>query len=219
MNKTRALIACSLAAAVPLVAAAPGSGQQGQGRVTIAANPATVIFGNTTAISGEARGGGGDNAPVRLQQDPFPFEGAYSDVASGTTDATGRFTFRVGPRLNTRYRAVVANRESDELLVPVRIRVTRSVSDATPRRGQLVRFSGTAAPAHDGAIVRIERKRRDGTYGLVARTVLRDAGDERSRYSRRIRVRSTGTYRVVVVSNDGDHVNGTSRPRRLRVHG
>jgi hypothetical protein len=49
--------------------------------------------------------------------------------------------------------------------------------------------------------------------------VLRDAGDERSRYSRRIRVRSTGTYRVVVVSNDGDHVNGISRPRRLRVHG
>jgi hypothetical protein len=80
-----------------------------------------------------------------------------------------------------------------------------------------VRFHGTAAPAHDGAPVRIQRRRADGSWRTVARTTLRDAGTDVSRYSRRVRVRRSGTYRVRALAHDSDHLRGTSRRRRLTV--
>jgi hypothetical protein len=53
----------------------------------------------------------------------------------------------------------------------------------------------------------------------VARTTLLTAGTDASRYSKRVRVRRTGTYRVRVRSGDTDHLNGTSRTRKLTVAG
>jgi hypothetical protein len=99
--------------------------------------------------------------------------------------------------------------------VPVRLRVRIHVSDHTPSKRQRVRFSGTAGPAHDGAPVRVQRRRANGSW----RTVARDAGTEVSRYSRRVRIYRTGTYRVRVLSGDTDHLRGTSHKRKLRISG
>jgi plastocyanin len=98
-----------------------------------------------------------------------------------------------------------------------RIRVTLGVSDSTPRRGQRVRFSGSARPQHDGRLVYIQKRTRRGTYRTIARTRLRDAGASRSRYSRRLRIFRGGVFRARVLG-DGDHRTGTSRTRRLVVH-
>jgi len=75
------------------------------------------------------------------------------------------------------------------------------------------------APAHDGAAVRIQRRRANGTWVTVAQTTLTDAGTDVSRYAKRVRVRRTGTYRVRVLSGDTDHLTGTSRKRKLTVSG
>jgi hypothetical protein len=67
-------------------------------------------------------------------------------------------------------------------------------------------------------VVRIQRRRATGTWKTVALTVLRDAGDARSTYSRRVRIRRDGTYRARVIAVDGDHLSGTSRRRHVNVH-
>ena len=76
----------------------------------------------------------------------------------------------------------------------MRIKVVQRVSDRTPRAGQRVRFFGTAAPQHDGRNVTIQRQTPTGTWKTVARTRLQDAGDERSKFGHRLRVRRDAIY-------------------------
>jgi plastocyanin len=94
--------------------------------------------------------------------------------------------------------------------------VTLSVSDATPGRGQRVRFFGSVKPERDGRLVQLQRRRRGGSFRTVERITLRDAGAARSTYSRRLRVRSSAVFRARVAA-DADHETGTSRTRRVRV--
>ena len=94
---------------------------------------------------------------------------------------------------------------------------TFKVSDVTPRKGARVRFSGTVAPAHDGKPVLIQKKTSTG-YKTVARTTALDNGTATSKYSKKLRISRSGTYRVVVQSLDQDHDDGTSRSRTLKVH-
>ena len=47
---------------------------------------------------------------------------------------------------------------------------------------------------------------------------LLDNGTATSKYSKKLRIRANGVYRVVVQSVDQDHDDGTSRTRTLRVH-
>jgi hypothetical protein len=64
--------------------------------------------------------------------------------------------------------------------------------------------------------VRLQRRGSGGRYRTIARTKLRDAGNDRSTYSRRLRVFRDGTYRARVPA-DADHLAGTSRRRRVDV--
>ena len=91
------------------------------------------------------------------------------------------------------------------------------VSDSTPRKGQRVRFRGSVRPKHDGTRVAIQRKRADGTWVTVRSPLLRDAGSGYSTYSKRIRIRRSGTYRTVIAAH-ADHAEGVSRERTLTVH-
>jgi hypothetical protein len=100
---------------------------------------------------------------------------------------------------------------------PTTMSVTLRVNDARPRRGQRVRFFGSVRPPHDGRILRLQRRGTGGSYRTVARTRLRDAGEARSTYSRRLRVFRDGVYRARVLG-DGDHLAGSSRRRRIDVH-
>ena len=190
-------------------------------KLSIAAAPSPVTFGSATTLSGKLTGtktNGGE--PVAIQADTAPFDGTYTDVATATTDANGDWSATNAPTALTRYRAQAKTAPpttSDTVDVNVRLRVRIHVSDRTPARGQRVRFSGTVAPAHDGATARIQRRAADGSWHTVARTTLADAGDAVSRYSKRVKVTRTGTYRVRAASGDGDHLRGTSGTRKLRV--
>ena len=98
----------------------------------------------------------------------------------------------------------------------MRIKVVLRVSDRTPRAGQRVRFFGTAAHG-DGLTVRIQRQTPTGAWKTVARARLQDAGDERSKFGHRLRVRRDGIYRARVAS-DADHATGTSPRKSVDVH-
>jgi hypothetical protein len=190
-------------------------------QLTLLATPTTVTFGKPTTLTGKLSGGKSVAAQtIDIQADTAPFEGTFADVTTATTDANGNWTAPATPAALTRYRA--RSRTSPPVTsatvdIAVRLRVSRRVSDSTPSRGERVRFSGKVAPAHDGAGVRIQRRTRTGTWVTVARTTLRDAGTEVSKYSKRAKVRRTGTYRVRVRSGDTDHATGTSRRRTLTV--
>ena len=211
---------------------APGGGGGGGGNTpttisALDAKPNPVVFGSATTLSGRLSGGTVSGVTVRLEvDDTRPYGDGYrraTNPAGGqistTSDQSGRFSFSLRPGQNSQYRAVAESSPpvtSAPRLVLVRPRVGLIVSDSTPSAGELVRFRGTVRPPHDGARVLIQRRSSTGRWVTVARTTLRDAGDVYSRYSRRIRVRSDGTYRVKL-PGDADHVNGFSTTRRLSV--
>jgi hypothetical protein len=193
-----------------------------KGELTISASRDVITLGRTTTVLGRlkkttVRSG----VPVILQENPAPYDGGWRDLATTTTEPSGRYGFDdVQPELNTRYRTKVAVPEtiSAELLVEVRMKVVLRLSDRTPLRGQIVTFSGTTAPEHDGRLVYIQRRTRTGNWRTVKRTVLKDAGSEFSRFTRNIRVRRDATYRAKVY-HDADHADGTSRRKRANVIG
>jgi hypothetical protein len=221
-------ILISLAILLPVVAvslaggAAPAQPPPKAGKLTMSADPTSITYGRATTITGKLRETPlRSNVPVTLEDNPAPYTRGFDIVEATTTDKNGDYTFSdVRPLLNTRYRtiATAALAESDALLVQVRIKVGLRLDDRTPRKGQRVRFYGTAAPDHDGREVFIQRRTRTGRWRTLARTVLKDAGTEFSQFSKRIRVRRDGSYRARVF-HDSDHADGTSRRKRANVVG
>jgi hypothetical protein len=202
---------------------APGQAPPGGNAVTIAAKPASIAFGRTTTISGQVTGSGNAGVQVTLGSQPLssPAGTKFTKGATATTDASGNYSFVVPATENTRYQVEAKTKPpvtSPTVDVKVRFAVSFRLSDATPRRGQRVRFYGTVKPAHDGGTVLIQRRTRSGSFKTVARTTLRTSKTAgQSRYSKRLRIRSKGVYRVRV-PHDATHATGTSRRRTIRVH-
>lgn len=205
---------------------APGvPGPTAANAVTIGSSPTNVTFGGATTIKGQINGPGNAGVTVALEQKTFPFTGPYKPSATTTSTSTGAYSFVARPGVNTRYRVAAKTKPdvvSREMLVSVRVKVALRLSDSTPNAGQLVRFTGTVTPVHNGVIARIQRRTSTGSWKTVARTTLVQAtpanGVARSKFSRRLRVMRTATYRVRVSPADGDHATGTSPRRRARTH-
>jgi len=210
----------------------PGGGGGGTGtlNVTLASakqvvrfNPALSPPGGVTTLTGKANGQGNANQPVALEQNPFPFDDNKFEKTdrTTTTDAQGNYTFaNVILPVNTQFRASVGTpaSTSNVVQVNVRLRVSLGVGDKTPSAGQRVRFRGRVWPEHDGKVVAIQRRRSTGGWRTVKRVSTKDvAGQPYSRYSTRVRIGRSGTYRVRVRPADGDHVAGYSRRRTLTV--
>ena len=201
------------------------------GRTTVGAldvKPNPVVFGSSTVLSGRVDGSSSGGATVRLEADDIaPYGDLYVPVTTATgaplttaSNNSGRFSFTLRPARNTQYRVVAQTSPpvtSGGRLVSVRPLVGIVVGDTTPRAGARVRFRGTVRPEHDGATALIQRRSATGRFVTVARATLRDAGTEFSSYSRRVRVRRDGSYRVKV-RGDADHVNGFSRVVTLDAH-
>jgi hypothetical protein len=144
----------------------------------------------------------------------------WSDVETKTTDAKGDTAFSTRPSVNVYYRAIARTtpeQTSAESRVNVAPLVGFKVSDATPRAGQRVRFSGTVRPRHNGRRVYVQRKVGTGSFVTIRRTRLKAATTRYSKYSLRVRVKRTATYRVRVLGH-ADHVMGISRERVLTTN-
>jgi hypothetical protein len=205
-------------AATLLTPAAVQAAKPAPQTLTLGATPAAVTFGKPTTLSGALAGGKSvAGQTVSIQADEAPFEGGFTNVATATTDAAGNWSVPVSPGLLTRYQAKQGKTVSPTADVAVRLRVGRAVSTHHPRSGKRVRFSGQVAPAHDGAVVKIQRHKAGGGWKTVAKTTLVDAGTDVSSYAKRVRVRKSGTYRVRVLPGDTDHLTGTSKRVKLTV--
>ena len=216
MNRHSKLITLALAltAVVPVAAVA----QKPDPKLSLSATPTTIVFGKATVLSGKLTGPKSDGKSVQVQADPYPFESNFGNVGTATTNAQGAYTFAHSPAENTRYRAKQGNTLSSIATVLVRIRTSLRLSDATPKKGSIARFYGRACPQHDGAIVKIQRRTKTGGWRTVRTTTLHDiVGSTCSKYSKRFRVFSDGTYRTFV-TRDANHASGISVRRRLNVH-
>jgi hypothetical protein len=222
MKRIGGVLLVVVVCAAPAVAAKPPPRPpKGNPNLTIGSSPSAVTFGRTVTLSGTAKNVAAGTA-VEAQANPFPYSGFKPTGKTGVVDPTGNYSIPgVVVSMNTQFRVSAKTSppsESPAVFVRVRLRVSSKVSDSTPKRGTLVRFSGTVAPAHDGKPVLIQKKTSTG-YRTVTRTTLLDNGTATSKYSKKLRIRASGTYRVVAESVDQDHDNGTSRTRTLKVHG
>jgi hypothetical protein len=202
--------------------AAPGQAAKPPtaGNLTIGAAPNPIVYNESTVISGKLTGKVKSSTPVTLVGNEAPYTGGYDRVATTTTDGNGDYRFTgVRPLLNTRYHVSTTAPKvtSADVLVQVRIKLVLRLSDRTPAKGQRVKFFGTAAPDHDGRLVYIQRRTSTGKWRTLARTALKDAGSEFSKFSRRMHVRRSATYRARVF-HDSDHADGTSRSKHATVH-
>ncbi len=221
MRPTLPLAAAVLAAiALPVVAQAghkPGhQGGGGAQQPSLGAAPNPIVFGSSTVVSGRLKGPNNSGRSVILQGAPHPFTSFNNNIGTTTTNSTGNYSFTRRPKLHTRYRVSIGGVLSPSVTVLVRQRVSLSLSDRTPRRGQLVRFSGRSCPTHDGATVSIQKRTSTGGWRTVRRTRLRES-TRCSVYARRLRIYSDGTFRTVV-ARDADHARGFSRRRSLDAH-
>jgi hypothetical protein len=220
MKKFGAALAAVLVCAGPAVAAKPPKPKPNNGSLTIAASATAVTFGNGVTLTGKTKGIAAGTT-IEAQANPYPYAGFKPTGKTAVVDPTGNYSIAgVVPQAHTQYKVVAKSsppQESGTVFVRVRLRVSFKVSDSTPKRGTRVRFSGTVAPAHDGKPVLIQKKTATG-YKTVTRTTLLDNGTATSKYSKSLKIRSRGTYRVVVQSADQDHDDGTSRSRTIRVH-
>ena len=187
------------------------------GSVSLKASADRVVFSQPVTLDGMVKGA---KAGVTVTLERRAAAGTvFTPAATATTTDKGRFSFSVRPRSNSVFRVTAATTPpatSGEVRVDVSPLVGLRVSDRTPHKGQRVRFRGTVRPPHDGRRVAIQRKRADGTWNTVRRPRLRDAGSTFSRYSKRIRIRRSGTYRTVIGAH-ADHAEGVSRERTLTV--
>ena len=88
-------------------------------------------------------------------------------------------------------------------------RVDAAVSDFTPRRGQLVRFSGAVGPGNPGAVAYIQRRvPASGRFRTIKRMHLLDAGLTSSVFTTHVRIRHTGLYAVRVARYNAQGYSG-----------
>ena len=99
----------------------------------------------------------------------------------------------------------------------VRYRVSLSVSDSTPKRGQLVRFSGVVSPAANGRLLLLQRRGSDGVFRTSGRTTLLPRTATSVQFSLSKRIFRSGVYRAHIGA-DASHEPGNSRTRSLRAH-
>jgi hypothetical protein len=190
--------------------------------VSLDARPNPLVFGSLTTLSGKLTGQTKTGVVIRFEQDAtLPYGDSYQpSPLTATTGAGGNYSVTAKPLVKTQYRAIAQASppvRSAPRLVLVRSRVGLRLSDSTPRRGSLMRFSGSVYPAHDGLRVLIQKRSPSGRFVTVARPMLRDAGSTHSTYTKRLRILRDGIYRAKLPS-DGDHVNGFSRTRSVTVH-
>jgi hypothetical protein len=198
-------------------------------RITVTPVFKTIVFGEPSFISGRFRHlDNPDAEPVgyrgktlTVEEAPFPFA-AFTQIGSVVTDREGYFSMKVTPGLNSRYRVRSADPPVDSAtpIIRVRLKVSLDISDLTPRRRQKITISGEASPPRDGKSVLIECRRPGrGAFRLVARARLKDDGDVRSLYSKRLTVKNDCDFRVRL-NGDAQNLPGVSgRAQEVRVSG
>jgi hypothetical protein len=165
--------------------------------VTLTASPNPVpARSSATTLSGTLSGTGNAGRKVVLQAYWWPFTAGFQNVSNEqVTDAKGHFSFPlVSVAVNMQFRVQMPERPgivSPIVTFGVKPYVKSKVNKHRVKRGKRVRFSGTVNPGGTGGQIAIQKKRGD-SWVTVGGTVIRSGG----RYSKNLKIRRGGTYRV-----------------------
>ena len=143
---------------------------------------------------------------------------AFAPACTATTDGNGELHLHpaAGAELRLpRHGGDHPARDQRRHAAAVAPLVGLKVSDSTPRKGQRVRFEhGAPAARRHASGDPAQEGRRD--LRRRPRSSRATPAAPTWRYSKRFRIRRTGTYRTVIAAH-ADHAEGVSRERTLTV--
>ena len=185
--------------------------------VSLAATPNPIKFGSGTTLFGTLTGTGNAGRRIVLQGNSWPYTGGFRNATNEQlTNAQGGFSFPLlSVPFNTQYRVQMPERPavvSPIVTAGVKFYVRTKVSKRRVQRGRRVRFSGTINPARPGGSIAIQRKSR-GRWVSINGTIVRTGG----RYSKRVKIRRGGSYRVWTGVVDAQYTSNHGRTVRLRT--
>ena len=189
--------------------------------VGFAGTPNPVRAGGSTTLTGALTGTGNGGRQVVLQANPFPYTQGFVTVADPhITSEAGGFTFPIlSVPVTTQYRVLMPNKAgvvSPIVVVGASVKVTTHRKVDRGRRSGRIRFRGSISPAVDGEEVLIQKRHDGNQWRTVGRTFARNAGRSRSRYTKRVRVRRGGYFRVLA-NVQGAYVPSAGHTKHLRV--
>ena len=186
--------------------------------VSLAVSPDPVPFrSSATTLAGTLTGTGNAGRRVVLQSNPWPYTQGFQNASNEqVTNAQGGFSFPVlSLPGNTQFRVQMPERPgvvSPIVAVGVLPTVHTRVSRHRVRRGHRIRFSGSVIPGGTGGQIAFQKKRAC-RWVTVGGTILRAAG----RYSKRLKIRRGGTYRVWVGWTNGQYASNHGRSVKIRT--
>jgi hypothetical protein len=187
--------------------------------VSLAATPNPIRIGAGSTLAGTLSGTGSAGRRVQLQANAWPYTTGFVGglVNDQITKTDGTFAFTVFPvNVNTQYRVLMPAKPAVVSPIVVLGTVAHVTRHAKVKRGDKrsrVRFTGRIRPALDGAAVVLQKLRKAG-WASIAQTNAVHTSKGYSRYSKRIRQKRGGRYRLVVVH--GAHSPTISKSIRLR---
>jgi hypothetical protein len=189
--------------------------------LTFTPNPPT--FSRPFTVSGQLVGTGAGGATVTLLGRPFPYTAAFTKIGNSViSNADGTYSFAFTAAQSTTQLEIRATTTPAFTSAIATMNVASLISlhvHTRVHKGHLLRMSGSVLPAQDGLIVKFQKRGRDGVFRSVAHTTLNHHSSASSTYSRRLRIKRSGTYQAVVVSNGGQVSPGTSPAVSIRVSG
>ena len=191
-------------------------------KLELTASPNPVVFGSPLTVSGTLAGTGNAGRQVQLQSSPFPYLSGFKTIAGPMpTSASGSFSFGLaGLTENTQLKvltlAVPGSPATPSRTIAERVAPRVSLHLRSSGRPGFVRMYGTVAPALPGGRVGLQLIRRGAKPRWIASAPLKRAGIGESRFSRVVRIRGAGLYRVFVPVTTGKLVAGHSRPLLIR---
>jgi hypothetical protein len=183
--------------------------------VIFAATPNPVLTGGTTTLAGQLTGTGNGGRDVVLQSNPFPYTQGFKPVGNKlVTDAGGNFSFglQMVP-FNTQFRVALPDKPavvSPIVVVSVLVRISTHLGAKTVKRGSKLTFQGSVSPDKDGGIpIAIQKLNSKNHWVTITGTVTHANGGTSSKYSKHVKIRSGGKYRVYAGVTNGSYVPNT----------
>jgi hypothetical protein len=198
----------------------PGKDKTFTTRPAVSLNASKMVghFNDNITLSGQVFGTNVAGITVTLQENPYPFAG-WNDVATATTDATGKYLLVRQLKTNTAWRVVAGTKPpgtSNTALVLQQDSVTMKASTTRPRLHHTVLFTGFAKPARFGFPVYIQRLGRTGWHTVLTAKLAITAIPDTVSYAVRLRHVVSGLYRAYVPGGY-DHLAAASSAKRITI--
>jgi len=189
--------------------------------IGVSVEPDTLTYGQSTRLSARLT----DEDRIPLPGEPLRLDSrragtrTWSPLTTLTTSSHGWAIYDHRPRVSRDYRWVFTGANglqastSPTLTVPVRPRVTATLSKTDIRRNTSVTIRGKVSPSHAGQRVRLQRY-VNGSWKLLKRATL--SADSKYRFTYTPTSAGKKVLRVLKPA-DSDHASGWSPTRTLVV--